>query len=1289
MSEEIPNAEEFSSSKSHQIDDIKNGEEYWPANDMITRHGTESWSSGDVIERIRQIREQKMREELEQIEKKIKEKQIDGLRLMTLGIDHLSKLGLSKNEILALRNTDINNGEELDEITIIMNNMIIKQLKGETIEIKTIENLKHKCLHRFTVDDICNQIKWWIYNDINYKKCLQKTKEVLSDNNFSGNKIIEYSKNRKHIQIILKNDLLTFMAPETYDIIFEYFWMINCENKTADDVGYIMYNIPINNLLRIVQQEKINGATLIEYCRLGLTSWIKESTGWIDNEIYQIIAMFMNHNAFTKEQIHKNMNFSNQVHIDDEKISQKIVTHIFKNCDVEQIHLQMRNGQNTEKFTDTVVNMMDDIIDNDEDKELKKKQIFDAIAGSFLLNVTEEDDDSDDEKYDIDEFDILSHLTKQWYKQWKCNNCSNFNFCNYVSEVMNKNLSICTLCGITANESILLRLKNHDTYVMVNDHENNTEPQQLQKEEIKIDINLHSIIEKKHFQLKCPILNEDKPCPFVLRLAKYLILHQKWVNNTNASVESTTTININNYVSNDRFATICIESAKSIGTISNDDMNLLFNLIDKKTFLSLTRKSFAEMIKQQTKNKIKAAFTVKWYKLILNSLKKEAQINQHGVIISQIAAAANIIDTDFQHIWKCHINEGTAVTIENVLRFFQSVIHYEDIDSLIMNCKSVDRLKERIHLSEEKSSDIQAKIISVIDNINNKEDKHIWFLKQYYIQTQMDIIHSYLAHTDWKYLVNQHLGFPTKTIDVDDNCNKQSETLYENSESILSIERHRQNKNKYVSNYGFGMDYTHTHLDPKYKCMRHELLLNALCYLSVEKFEEQLIKAIRKHKIALSGDYKLICKCYKHEYNILRNSPIGIRHILAVVIYADLTDFCTAFRQTYRRIDDEDEKNATERHQQLYYYARSLFEAVEFFGNEMDTDLQVYHGLNKKMHFNEFAAFFNQPVSTTSSIRAAANFAEGTGIILSLKSGFNVPKYLSISWLSDFPNENERLFYGEKVEFLIHDIIDATDGNRTHSKELFMFNIFQKCIQGQTVEWNQDNNETNKLIDDLVLLIKYVQNINFVENIDDEKDSGHYITPYGRSLFAYYCSNIQEIWINYDHKSLPVKLKNILFSDGNKSNAYKKKFSLIPLVTLFKSLHRVAFIGLRKKTLIDQKQRYVKSVIKYIEQNKSERWINKIVFQSEPQEKDKRNSPLKTLVSNNSGKFEKLQWDLKYSFEADCIHKLLFVRYTASKSISRNEAKQPEHDDKALHDLRADAKDTAACWAYLPWFSND
>ena len=81
----------------------------------------------------------------------------------------------------------------------------------------------------------------------------------------------------------------------------------------------------------------------------------------------------------------------------------------------------------------------------------------------------------------------------------------------------------------------------------------------------------------------------------------------------------------------------------------------------------------------------------------------------------------------------------------------------------------------------------------------------------------------------------------------------------------------------------------------------HELLLNKSCPINEQYFCQLLIKASNIYHTVAIKKPELRCKYFNEEYNIIRNDHIGIGHILALVIYTDATDFCTAFRATYRK----------------------------------------------------------------------------------------------------------------------------------------------------------------------------------------------------------------------------------------------------------------------------------------------------------------------------------------------------------------------------------------------------
>lgn len=123
---------------------------------------------------------------------------------------------------------------------------------------------------------------------------------------------------------------------------------------------------------------------------------------------------------------------------------------------------------------------------------------------------------------------------------------------------------------------------------------------------------------------------------------------------------------------------------------------------------------------------------------------------------------------------------------------------------------------------------------------------------------------------------------------------------------------------------------SHPNLSSVYPSLQDELLLNTLYRIDQPVFCNLFNKAKAKHEMG-HIEYKdvLTCKQYKKQYQIIRNDPIGICHILVLIIYTDLVNFTTAFRRIYRELDGETTtKQAEDRHQQLYHFSRYLFEAV-------------------------------------------------------------------------------------------------------------------------------------------------------------------------------------------------------------------------------------------------------------------------------------------------------------------------------------------------------------------------
>jgi len=84
----------------------------------------------------------------------------------------------------------------------------------------------------------------------------------------------------------------------------------------------------------------------------------------------------------------------------------------------------------------------------------------------------------------------------------------------------------------------------------------------------------------------------------------------------------------------------------------------------------------------------------------------------------------------------------------------------------------------------------------------------------------------------------------------------------------------------------------------------------------------------------------------------------------------------------------------------------------------MNEDQYFYHGLSRRLLFRSVIAAFNCPTSTTSKKSVAYQFSTGSGIIvqLSRSNAFDY-HYLDASYLSDYPHEEEQLFFQAQLCF--------------------------------------------------------------------------------------------------------------------------------------------------------------------------------------------------------------------------------------------------------------------------------
>eukprot|EP01084_Bolivina_argentea_P255644 430094_1 len=1018
--------------------------------------------------------------------------------------------------------------EELSELRNQMNKQDNEKMlrKREMCAAKcrnNIVNISSNPLHTLTAYDICIIIKSWILNDINHMKKSKIFLETIVNQSLSGEKLITLGKTPR--KVVLEKIISSHMTQKTFSKTIAYLDKqieTNLEEikiKTEQEIAGLIVDYSLDTLCSKITEsmntyKNINGA-IINSNNDDFISWMERETGWDKMESKQINTILLRYKTKRSKDI--KFEIYNQFQEEfDEKVAMFVKDDIeIMKLDLAKLQLKIKNGKPIDDEYEILLDIAEKVYQHKQ-AEHKEKQALTHMDdnGNFIQ----------------DFYRIFAHSLSTITREWMCFNCSNFNF-----PASQHDTNICNLCGITTLTSTIYALKKEETFAMVS-HTNNLimqNDEKVEHEEVKCTDNTLGI------HVNCPDSIKQTACPAIIRLGKKLKFYQNWLNqirlknNNRDNIEFTTTTDIS-MIDNNVFKHIMIEALKLTKKWDDEKQlqleQLLRTDLDIKVFYTLTRQEMINLMKSETR--LKPIICMKTYNNARRLLRNKAFHQQFGEFLNEHESDKMI--EDYHHILLVHMAKGNKTTKENVFRYYQHLIVCQHD-----KCSSMSRHAQRQ----------MRQYISKNNNCNNDIDEEkkeividMWSRAQYYAQSTLDVIHTYFVHHDYKSDIcsDDDIKSQMSIRDSESQINLEIDP-FKNKEQSNNIppRKDQQTKPKYITNaidnvskfmteYGFGMDYDYTHLTPKYKCLRDEIINNTIYVLRAHNFEECLMKAIKIKKIAIK-DYKLICTYYDPDYNIIRNSLIGTKHILSMIIYTDCTEFCTAFRSTYRAMHPrETDQHITDRHRELYWYSRFLFTSIESFGTPMPKKMKVYHGLNKVMYFERFTSFFNNPVSTTTNIRTAQNFAEGNGVILQFKRANSknpllIPRFLDLTFLSVYPEEGERLFHGKNIVFQIVNIITHHENSEPtpHRQDLKALNLFQQVITNQQIGWIEMKTSLQNAMKHLIQLIEQRKN-----KIDEEKIYDD-ITTYGKELFDFFCSNISWIGIRNFH-SIPRSLHKVL-----------------------------------------------------------------------------------------------------------------------------------------------------------------
>ena len=201
---------------------------------------------------------------------------------------------------------------------------------------------------------------------------------------------------------------------------------------------------------------------------------------------------------------------------------------------------------------------------------------------------------------------------------------------------------------------------------------------------------------------------------------------------------------------------------------------------------------------------------------------------------------------------------------------------------------------------------------------------------------------------------------------------------------------------------------------PRFANLKQEVLESGL--VSPRAMNRIMAKADRYFNSSRCKQMK--CQQYRgttYFFGINEGTSVTKQHVLSILLYTDSSAYCTALSETFRALEDgETIEETNSRNSHYYWTSRYLREMIYCFGDDQHYLSRTYYtGLSFEMKIPQFAIGLIGPTSTSMAKEVALRFAGEEGMVLVLKDGGEMtPYHFDASWLSAYPEEQERVFCG-------------------------------------------------------------------------------------------------------------------------------------------------------------------------------------------------------------------------------------------------------------------------------------
>ena len=692
-------------------------------------------------------------------------------------------------------------------------------------------------------------IAFWIQNDVLYKKVLNEMKRVCRKNRISGSVLSFFYREKKGDHALIENAIKTEMArcltTKTMDIIFDELkrWihtvdLQQLQQVTTDEMGQFLIETPIGNLKNEIIENQIDGRRFVmDPAKFGKT--VHTVTGWTKSECDLLRKTMERKISLTADQFLERVESRAAEKGFAPTVIAKLRNRLESECDLEDVHYAFRTkGTVQREFSESVVNLLSDLMAEQKENEI-----------------------DDENQFVVDYFDILSSVSltvkvdcdgNEVNGPYICPCCGNLNVIKIVGYRYTDNLSVCSLCGVSAKEAVAMALKR--VPLPYQSTLNDGKPDEITLYNPTMFIHSEPLrwAQNKRMDLHCAVQRDSNLSPVLQHLALILVEQTRFRRRIDGKTKDTKLreedlvqfVTLKVYKETFLGAVQDILSAKeplikddavqSLQALLEDEKHPLYDFANYFGGKGL-RKEFLNILKEMTGMKPGTAGAI--FKSVLGQLRKLVFTELYRQWLQAIDVEN--IKNDRENIDKYHLNDASPPKREAILSFFREAIGEED------NGKKTERFLN--HPVDDELNQFRLELLNYDDTKDVEDDEQ----KSIEVTAAADGAEQQ-SPNPWKFI--------TETEDINE--------------------------------FAFGVEMNYISLKPQSKSIREEL--HAMGFGNV--FFNILAKAIKKYlKIRKNNGIFQVSREYAPKHGIVRNQFISMIHLVAVLLYTDCTELSCIF----------------------------------------------------------------------------------------------------------------------------------------------------------------------------------------------------------------------------------------------------------------------------------------------------------------------------------------------------------------------------------------------------------